>query len=242
MCGRFVSSSTPDELAAYFGVDTVAESVLAAAPTPNFNVAPTQDIFAIVEDGGDRFLDAFFWGLIPSWAKEAKIGARMINARAETLAEKSAFKPSFARRRCIIPADGFYEWQKLSGTGKSAKKQPMYMTPPDRAPLAFAGLWSVWRGPNKDLAPLRSATIITTTPNDTMRPVHDRMPVILPQSAWATWLNREIEDLASLGQLLVPAAEDTLVLTPVSTLVNSVRNNGPELLDPFDVTEGTLPL
>ncbi len=227
MCGRFVSSSPPDELAAYFGAEPVAEAVL----EPNYNVAPTQDVFAVVEDDGARHLDAFFWGLVPSWAKDAKIGSRMINARAETLAEKSSFKKPFATRRCLVPADGFYEWKKLGG-GSKPKKQPMFIRRADGEPLAFAGLWSVWRGPDKDQDPLRSLTIITTTPNATMAPIHDRMPVILPEDRWATWLDRDNHDVDVLGQLLVPASDDLLVLTPVSTLVNNVRNNGPELLEP----------
>lgn len=249
MCGRFVSSSTPDELAAYFGVDQVAESVLdpvaneavdgggdaPAGPRANFNVAPTQDVFAVIEhrDAQERVvrhLDAFFWGLIPSWAKEAKIGSRMINARAETLAEKNAYKSSFKKRRCLIPADGFYEWQKLDDS-KRPKKQPMFMRSGDGSPLAFAGLWSVWRGPDKDQEPLRSVTIITTTPNDTMAPIHDRMPVILGEDAWSTWLDRDNDDLDALGSLLVPAPDDLLTTTPVSTQVNNVRNNGSELIE-----------
>lgn len=241
MCGRFVSSSTPDELAAYFGVDQVAESVLEptagkdgddapAGPRANFNVAPTQDVFAVIEHEGERHLDAFFWGLIPSWAKEAKIGSRMINARAETLAEKNAYKSSYKKRRCLIPADGFYEWQKLDDS-KRPKKQPMFMRSGDGSPLAFAGLWSVWRGPDKDQDPLRSVTIITTTPNDTMAPIHDRMPVILGEDGWSTWLDRDNDDLDMLGKLLVPAPNDLLTTTPVSTQVNNVRNNGPELIE-----------
>lgn len=252
MCGRFVSSSTPDELAAYFGVDQVAESVLEPAPAgdgdgddgggkapagprANFNVAPTQDVFAVIEHEGERHLDAFFWGLIPSWAKEAKIGSRMINARAETLAEKNAYKSSYKKRRCLIPADGFYEWQKLDDSKDAPKskirKQPMFMRAGDGSPLAFAGLWSVWRGPDKDQEPLRSVTIITTTPNDTMAPIHDRMPVILGEDAWATWLDRDNDDLDLLGRLLVPAPNDLLTTTPVSTQVNNVWNNGPELIE-----------
>ncbi len=246
MCGRFVSSSTPDELAAYFGVDAVAEAVL----EPNYNVAPTQDIYAVVEDTAPdepprRHLDAFFWGLIPSWAKEAKIGSRMINARAETLAEKNAYKPSFSKRRCLIPADGFYEWKKLEHTveigGRKIAKQPMYITRADGQPVAFAGLWSVWRGPDKQQEPLRSCTIITTSPNDTMAPIHDRMPVILPESAWTTWLDRDNHDLEALSQLLVPAADDLLVVTPVSTEVNNVRNNGAQLIERAEV-DATLDL
>lgn len=246
MCGRFVSSSNPDELAAYFGVDAVAEAVL----EPNYNVAPTQDVYAVVEDVVDdepptRHLDAFFWGLIPSWAKEAKIGSRMINARAETLAEKNAYKPSFSKRRCLIPADGFYEWKKLDHAveigRKKIAKQPMYITRSDHRPLAFAGLWSVWLGADKKQEPLRSCTIITTTPNDTMAPIHDRMPVILPESAWASWLDPDNHDLEALSTLLVPAADDLLAVTPVSTEVNNVRNNGVQLIERTEV-DATLDL
>jgi putative SOS response-associated peptidase YedK len=227
MCGRFVSTSPPDELAAYFGATASPEASL----EPNYNVAPTQDVLAVVEDEGERHLDAFFWGLVPSWAKDVKIGSRMINARAETLAEKSAFKKSFETRRCLVPADGFYEWKKLGG-GSKPKKQPMFITAADGQPLAFAGLWSVWRGPAKDQEPLRSLTIVTTAANRVMASIHDRMPVILPEERWPTWLDRDNDDLDALGRLLVPAADDLLTLTPVSTLVNNVRNNGPELLEP----------
>lgn len=227
MCGRFVSTSPPDELAAYFGATAAPEASL----EPNYNVAPTQDVLAVVEDGGERHLDAFFWGLVPSWAKDVKIGSRMINARAETLAEKSAYKKSFEARRCLVPADGFYEWKKLGG-GSKPKKQPVFITRADGAPLAFAGIWSVWRGPAEDQPPLRSLTIVTTTPNELMATVHDRMPVILPEERWATWLDRDERDLDGLTKLLVPAPEGLLTLTPVSTLVNNVRNNGPELLEP----------
>jgi len=232
MCGRFVSTSPPDELAAYFGAEAVAESVL----EPNYNVAPTQDVLAVVEDDGARYLDAFHWGLVPSWAKDAKIGSRMINARAETLAEKSAFKRSFATRRCIVPADGFYEWRKLD-TSKKPKKQPMFIHRTDGEPLAFAGIWSVWRGPDKDQEPLRSLTIVTTTPNELMATIHDRMPVVLPEERWATWLDRGNEDLDALTGLLVPLADGLLTATPVATLVNNVRNNGPELLEPVPEEE-----
>ena len=157
----------------------------------------------------------------------------MINARAETLADKNAFKSSFARRRCLIPADGFYEWKKL-GPGKKPKKQPMFVRRADGKPIAFAGLWSVWRGPDRDQEPLRSVTIITTTPNRTMADIHDRMPVILPEEAWATWLDRDNDDIGGLSELLVPVADEAITVTPVSTAVNNVRNNGPELIEPAE--------
>ena len=232
MCGRFVSTSPPDELAAYFGAEAVAETVL----EPNYNVAPTQDVLAVVEDDGGRYLDAFFWGLVPSWAKDVKIGSKMINARAETLAEKSAFKKPFATRRCLVPADGFYEWKRL-GTGKKPEKQPMFIRRTDGEPLAFAGIWSLWRGPDKDQEPLRSLTIVTTSPNELMRDIHDRMPVILPEERWAPWLDRANDDLDSLTAMLVPLPDGLLTATPVAKLVNNVRNNGPELLEPAEVQE-----
>jgi putative SOS response-associated peptidase YedK len=235
MCGRFVSTSPPDELAAYFGAEPASETVL----EPNWNVAPTQDVLAVVEADRARHLDAFHWGLVPSWAKDAKIGSRMINARAETLAEKSAFKKPFATRRCLVPADGFYEWKKL-GPGKKPKKQPMYIHRADGKPLAFAGLWSIWRGPDHDQEPLRSLTIVTTDANGLMAPIHDRMPAILTEDRWAEWLDRDNHDLDGLGKLLVPIADDLLTVTPVAPLVNNVRNNGPELLDPVPEQESLL--
>jgi len=235
VCGRFVSTSPPDELAAYFGATPAPEAVV----PPSWNVAPTEDVWAVVEHDGERHLDAFHWGLVPSWAKDAKVGSRMINARAETLAERSAFKKPFQTRRCLVPADGFYEWRKLT-SGSKPKKQPLFIHRADGRPLALAGIWSVWRGPDRDQPPLRSLTIVTTAPNQLMATVHDRMPAILDEGAWATWLDREVDDLDALGALLVPAPEDLLVLTPVSTRVNDVRNDGPELLEPVPEQEALL--
>jgi len=238
MCGRFVSATPPDQVAAYF--DTEAPEALLEA---SYNVAPTNDVYAVLADGSTRHLDAFHWGLVPIWAKDPKIGSKMINARAETLAEKSAYKAAFKRRRCLIPADGFFEWKKDPNAGPKAKKQPYFIHHPDGEPYAFAGLWEVWRGPNKDQEPWRSCTIITTAPNEVMATIHDRMPVILPASAWDAWLDRDNDDLDLLGKLLVPADPALTVLHPVSTLVNNVRNKGPELIaavDPDAPPEGTL--
>lgn len=226
MCGRYVSATPPDQIAAYFDAES-PEALL----QPSYNVAPTSDVYAVLSDGTTRHVDAFHWGLVPLWAKEPKIGSKMINARAETLAEKSAYKSAFKRRRCLIPADGFYEWRKDPNAPAKAKKQPYFIHRPDGEPYAFAGLWEVWRGPNKDQEPLRSCTIITTTPNEPMAAIHDRMPVILPRSAWATWLDREIDDLELLGKLLVPAAPDVITMHTVSTDVNNVRNNDPHLVE-----------
>lgn len=225
MCGRFVSSSPPDDIARYFGatVDTHAADLPA-----NYNVAPTNDVMVVYEDGSARMLDTFHWGLVPSWAKDLRIGSRMINARAETVADKGAFKRSFATRRCIVPVDGFFEWAPVVG---HRTKQPYFIHAVDQAPLAFAGLWAQWRGEVAgEQVVVRSATIITTSANETMAPVHDRMPVILDASSWAEWLDPAAQDPVQLQRLLVPAPPTLLRLRPVSTQVNSVRNKGPELI------------
>lgn len=226
MCGRFVSATPPDQIAAYFGAEA-PEALL----EPSYNVAPTNDVYAVLADGTTRHVDAFHWGLVPLWAKDPKIGSKMINARAETLAEKSAYKAAFKRRRCLIPADGFYEWKKDPDAPPKAKKQPFFIHHPGGEPYAFAGLWEVWRGPNRDQEPLRSCTIITTSPNEAMAQIHDRMPVILPTSAWATWLDCDVDDLDLLGRLLVPSPPQIIAMHPISTEVNSVRNNGPQLIE-----------
>jgi putative SOS response-associated peptidase YedK len=245
MCGRFVSAAPAGELATYFGAVPPPEAL-----DDNFNVAPTNDVYAVFEDGTARHLDAFWWGLVPHWAKDVKTGQKMINARAETLATKSAYRSAFAKRRCLIPADGFYEWKTLTGL---KTKQPYYIHRGDGEPLAFAGLWAVWRGPasaagvrapagagagagEQDLeVRVRSCTIITTAANDTMAAVHDRMPVILPASAWSAWLEPDQHDLDLLGKLLVPAPEGLLTLRPVSAEVNSVRNRGAHLIEEVEL-------
>jgi putative SOS response-associated peptidase YedK len=238
MCGRFVSSSPPDEIARYFDA-AAPESAL----EPSYNVAPTNDVYAVAVDGGIRKVEAFHWGLVPAWAKDAKISAKMINARAETVATKNAYRSAFKRRRCIIPADGFYEWQKIEG---AKRKQPHFIHSTTGEPLAFAGLWEVWKGPKtKDPetgetryadedSPLRSCTIITTDANATMEPLHDRMPVLLPASAWEEWLDPTNDDVETLGKLLVPAPPQVITAHAVSTEVNSVRNKGAELVTPAE--------
>lgn len=235
MCGRYVSATPPDQIAAYFGTEA-PEALL----EPSYNVAPTNDVYAVLSDGSTRHLDAFHWGLVPLWAKDPKIGSKMINARAETLAEKNAFKSAFKRRRCLIPADGFYEWKKAPDAPPKAKKQPYFIHRPDDEPYAFAGLWEVWKGPDKDQEPLRSCTIITTGPNAAMAAIHDRMPAILPPSAWDTWLDREVDDLDLLGRLLVPSAPELIELRPVSTEVNNVRNKGEHLIDEAPIDEAPI--
>jgi putative SOS response-associated peptidase YedK len=239
MCGRFVSASPPDEIAKYFDATGTPEALL----EPSYNVAPSNDVYVVVESGGTRHLDTFHWGLVPFWAKDIKVGYKMINARADGLTTKNAFKRAFAKRRCIIPVDGFYEWEKITGR---KQKQPMFIARPDGEPLALAGLWEVWRGPDKDNPSdevLRSCTIITGEPNDKIAEIHDRMPIILPPSAWEEWLDPDNDDLEALVKLLVPAPSHLLELRPVSLLVNNVREKGPELLAPFDPdvpADGTL--
>lgn len=231
MCGRFVAASPPDEIARYFGAEP-PESIL----EPSYNVAPTNDVYAVLEDGTVRRVEPLHWGLVPRWAKDPSVGNRMINARAETLAEKNAFKHAFRKRRCIIPADGFYEWRREPGR---KAKQPYFIRRSDGEPMALAGLWEVWRNPDVPGEELHSCCIITGEPNDKVRPVHDRMPVILPANAWDTWLDPEQEDLATLGKLLVPAPASLIELYPVSTDVNNVRNKGGHLVEPIE-TQGTM--
>ncbi len=231
MCGRFVSASPPDELARYFDVAEVSEQVL----EPSYNVAPTKDVYVVVETGGLRRLEAFHWGLVPFWAKDRKVGQKMINARADGLATKNAYKQAFRKRRCLIPVDGFYEWKK--GDGPKARKQPMFIERKDGEPLALAGLWELWKPKETADDPdtwLRSCTIITGEPNEKIAEIHDRMPVMLPPSAWEAWLDPGNDDLDALGQLLVPAPSELLTLHPVSLRVNNVRNDDSALVEPFD--------
>lgn len=246
VCGRFVSTSSGEDIARYFDVDEVSEQAL--EHQPNHNTAPTTDVFVVYADGTARRLDTFHWGLVPRWAKDLRIGNRLINARAESVAEKPAFRAAFARRRCIVPADGFYEWNRPEG---ASRKQPWYIHRPDGEPYAFAGLWEQWRGNLPTAADgaggagaeaegeevtVRSATIITGPPNEKMARLHDRMPVILPASAWATWLDPDA-GATELTALLVPASPEVIEFHPVSTEVNNVRNKGPRLIEPIEVDE-----
>ena len=240
MCGRYIQVSSPTLLAERFDVDEVA---IPETPEPDYNVAPRKEVLTIVQRGlddpdgagsrGTRVLEQMRWGLVPSWAKNEKIGDRLINARAESLAEKPAFKTAFRKRRCIIPADGFYEWQRVEGR---KQKQPVFVHRRDGEPIAFAGLWEVWRDHEEPDAPwLLSCAIVTTRANATMAPVHDRMPVILPEGAWDRWL--DVRAGGTLDPLLVPAPDSLIELWPVTTMVNSTRNNGPELVEPVEPVE-----
>jgi putative SOS response-associated peptidase YedK len=229
VCGRYVQASSPDLLAEMFKVEKVQLPEPEGEREADYNVAPRKQVPAVIQRD-QRVLESLRWGLIPSWAKDPKIGDRLINARAETLREKPAFKHAFRKKRCILPADGFYEWQPVPGR---KQKQPMFVHARDGEPFAFAGLWEVWRDPSDPDAPwISSCIIVTTQANATMKPVHDRMPVILPESSWDQWLDPANEDVEQLGKLLVPAADALIELWPVATTVNNVRNNGPELAAP----------
>jgi putative SOS response-associated peptidase YedK len=228
MCGRFTSTVAPGDLAAYFEVDEVVAEDLG----PRWNVAPTDEVYAVAESASSRQrrLGTFRWGLVPFFAKDASGGARMINARAETLLEKPAFRRPFERFRCLVPADGFYEWQAVEGR---TRKQPWYFRRKDGDVLAFAGLWSVWRPQRgSDEGRIVSCSIITGAPNELVQPIHDRMPVMLPPSAWAEWLDPANDDVDALRELLVPAPAELFEATPVIDAVSNVRNDGPHLLEP----------
>jgi putative SOS response-associated peptidase YedK len=230
MCGRYVSVSSPTILAERFKV----EQVRVAETEQNFNVTPRSEVPVVAESQGERVLDLVRWGLIPSWAKDVKIGDRQINARAEKVATSNAYKRAFVKRRCIIPADGFYEWQVVAG---KKQKQPWFIRRRDGEPLAFAGLWEIWHDPNdpdQEHAPrLRTCVIITTDANAKLREIHDRMPVVLPESAWDEWLDPENHDTDHLQKLLVPAPPEEFETWRVPLLVNKPANNGPELVEPM---------
>jgi putative SOS response-associated peptidase YedK len=222
MCGRFTQEHSNAELADLFEAEPLTED-----PGGRFNIAPTDPASVVVERHERRVLTTYRWGLVPHWAKDPSIGTRFINARAETLATSGAFRDPFARHRCLVPADGFYEWRRDPG-----RRQPFLFHAPDDEPLAFAGLWSGWHDPETDRV-LRTFTIVTSAANDLMAPIHDRMPVVIPREAWAMWLDPTLEDIGELQGLLLPMADYGLEGYPVDTLVNNVRNDGPALIVPL---------
>jgi putative SOS response-associated peptidase YedK len=242
MCGRFVSASSPALLADRFAVDEIDDSV-GEAPVPDYNVSPRRSVLAVREHDDHRVLSRLRWGLVPSWAKDPSIGDKMINARAETVAEKPAYRRAFATKRCIVPADGFYEWKRGPapvGGGKPVK-QPYFIHRRDGEPLAFAGLWEVWKVPEGNDSGLggpdgwlRSCAIVTGPANAVLEPIHDRMPVVLPESAWEEWLDPDNHDVDALSRLLVPAPAEWFEAYTVSTTVNNARNNGSDLVRPLD--------
>jgi putative SOS response-associated peptidase YedK len=217
MCGRFALTVDPADLQEAF-----PGFIFPAQYAPRYNIAPTQPILALPNDGTGK-ADFFVWGLIPSWAKDPTIGSRMINARAETLAEKPAFRAAYKYHRCLIFANGFYEWQARPGT---KIKVPHFIHLKSGAPFAFAGLWEHWQSP--DGSEVRSATIVTTEPNELMSPIHNRMPVILPAASQAQWLDPAPR--SGLQSLLVPYPAAEMEAYPISTLVNSPANDRPEIL------------
>jgi putative SOS response-associated peptidase YedK len=221
MCGRFTLAADSRQIQDAFPWLNVPAGI-----QPRYNIAPTQPV-AVVPNDGKNQLDFFLWGLIPSWAKDATIGSRMINARAETLAEKPSFRSAFRRRRCLILADGFFEWQQTPG---SKNKTPMFIRFTSGKPFAFAGLWENWNAP--DGSQVLSCTIITTQPNALMQPIHNRMPVILEETAFPVWLDAAEKDPETFNSLLKPYAADELVVFPVSRLVNSPANDVPQVLEP----------
>jgi putative SOS response-associated peptidase YedK len=224
MCGRYRQARDPREVAEFFeAVNPLPNR------TPSWNIAPMQDALVVRRhpDTGARHLDALRWGLVPSWEKEPSGGARLINARAEGVAERPAFRAAFARRRCLVPADGFYEWR--AGAGPRAPKQPYTVALRDGAPMALAGLWAGWRSPEGEV--MRTFTIITTAANEKLRALHDRMPVILPRAAWPAWLGEEPAEPAELLALLRPYPLSDLAAWPVPRRVGRVAEDDPGLAE-----------
>ena len=219
MCGRFMLVSKVEDLQTRFGFQTGPMDL-----GPRYNVAPTQSVLAVVNDGHNH-AEMMRWGLIPYWAKDPAVGNRMINARAETLAERPAFRRALERRRCLIPADGFYEWRR-DGT----KRVPIYVSFKSREPFGMAGLWEVWKAPTGEW--VHSCTIVTTTPNALLEPIHDRMPVILPREAEEHWLERTNRDPSTLVGLLAPYPSDEMEAYAVSSRVNSPKYDDPACLTP----------
>jgi putative SOS response-associated peptidase YedK len=232
MCGRYAASRSPDDLVVQF--EAVRADGQQALP-PDYNVAPTKDVYVVRHrkerdpegaptGGGHRELRAVRWGLVPSWAKDPSVGNRMLNARVESLADKPAFKKAAAARRCLVPADGWYEWAKRLD---APTKQPYFITPRDGSVLALAGLWEVWgRGEDR----LYTCTVVTSPAVGALAEIHERMPLVLPRDRWAAWLDPAREDAAELAGPTPPELVEALELRPVGTAVNAVANNGPQLV------------
>jgi putative SOS response-associated peptidase YedK len=220
MCGRFTLNAPPQDVARLFGLSSIP------LLTPRYNIAPTQSVAAVREavNGAGRELVELRWGLVPFWAESPRGAARMINARSETAATRPAFRGAFRARRCLLPASGFYEWQR-----RGARKQPYYICRRDRAPFAMAGLWERW---DKQGEPLESCTVLTTEANAVVQPLHDRMPVIVGSEGFEDWLDPE-HDVEALGRLLRPFPAEELTAYPVSLLVNSPKNDDAKLIEPM---------
>jgi putative SOS response-associated peptidase YedK len=221
VCGRYAFFSPAEAVRRTFMLDDV--------PTlePRYNIAPTQDVAAVRSgEEGARSFALLHWGLVPKWAKERAIGNRMINARSETLAEKPSFRDAFRKRRCLVLADGWYEWQVVAGA-----KQPWFIRRRNPGPFAFAGLWERWKDPANG-AQLESCTIVTTDASESIRKIHERMPVVLAEAAWDRWLDTAFSDTDRLAELLAPFDPGALEAWPVSREVNAPRNQGPALIEP----------
>jgi putative SOS response-associated peptidase YedK len=220
VCGRFTLTSTPETLAQRFGLDAVPEMA------PRFNIAPTQDVATIRVRDGVRVLEMRRWGLVPHWARDPKIGNRMINARSETVTEKPAFRDAFRARRCLVPADGFYEW-----AGGKGPRQPYHVGLSEGGPFAIAGLWEHWS--HRGATAIESCTLLTTSANERIATLHDRMPVILDPDDWALWLDPTVRGGDALQALLRPIAADRIDLCPVSRHVNDPKHDDPACVAPL---------
>ena len=224
MCGRFVQFSSLRTIADHFQLDPLGEEL-----TANYNIAPTQEIYAVIHQNGRR-LKRFHWGLVPFWSKDLSGASRLINARAETVAQKPSFRTAFKRRRCLILSNGYYEWK-----GEKGHKQPYYLFLPDQQPLAFAGLWEAWQPGDfdDDQSTYNSCTIITREASSSVRGIHHRMPVILKSEAYNRWLYPEIQQSEYLQNIIDTEYIRELKYFPVSKMVNRVQNNTPECIKPL---------
>jgi len=222
MCGRYTLTTELERLEERFSFQVKNLSF-----KPCYNIAPSQSVLTVMSNEGENRAGFLRWGLIPSWAKEAAIGDRMINARAETVAEKPSFRRALQKRRCLVLADGFYEWRR-----EGKKKTPLFITLTSREPFAFAGLWESWQAPNGET--IHSCTIITTTPNALMESIHNRMPVMLSRAQEALWLDRTVEDAQVLLPLLAPYPAKAMTAYEVSTTVNSPKNDSPVCIEPLE--------
>jgi putative SOS response-associated peptidase YedK len=224
MCGRFVQNFTFETFQDNFNIQTAEADILS-----NFNVAPTQEILAIIKHDNKNKLERLHWGLVPFWAKDVSIGSRMINARAETVASKPSFRNAFKKRRCLIPASGFYEWK-----GEKGHKQPYYITIPSDEPFAFAGLWETLTDKGDD-SDYKSCTIITTTASESIVELHNRMPVILNSEVYEKWLDVEIQRPKELESILKDGSIIEMKYHPVSKFVNDVKNNDSTCIKPVEL-------